>query len=252
MQAIRFENVDVLFGGRLALENISVGIDDKSFVVVFGPNGAGKTTFLKVMLGQLRPSRGRVLLLDGEIKNNTRHVGYVPQGVFEKKTFPIRVLSVVLMGLNRSIGLFRYPGNEHVNAARAALATVGMEDFENYHLAELSGGQRQRIFIARALVSKPRILLLDEATSGVDAGARESLYNLLVRLKKEMTVVFVTHDMGVISKEVDSVLCLNRTLVSHGRPEVALSPENLACMYGEGVAMFSHCNLPHVHVHSHS
>jgi zinc transport system ATP-binding protein len=106
------------------------------------------------------------------------------------------------------------------------------------------------VYIARALVREPRLLLLDEATSGIDVGVKSSILSLVERLKERMTILFVTHDMSVVSEAVDEVLCLQRTLVAHGRPSEALSAEAMAVMYGSDAQPFMHCHLPHRHVHS--
>jgi len=251
MHIIECDKLCVNFENRPILEDISFTLPDKSFTVVFGPNGAGKTTFLRVLIGEVKPSSGVVKLLGGEVGSNLRFIGYVPQGVFALRNFPITVLKTVMMGRLRQIGLFRRPTAKDFELCRTALEDVGLSSFADKYLSELSGGERQRVFIARALAGEPRILLLDEATSGVDIGAKESLYDLLVRLKQKMSVIFVTHDISVVSRDVDTVVCLNRTLVSHGKPEQALSEEAMACMYGDKAALFSHCDMAHVHVHKH-
>lgn len=251
MSVLECSDLDVRIDGRLVLESLSLTLAERELVVVFGPNGAGKTTFLKVILGELAPSSGHISVLGDDPVRSLKHVGYVPQTILDNRNFPITVLKVVLMGRFNRIGLFRRPTAADYAACSSALADVGLDGFENKYLPDLSGGQRQRVFLARALAGEPKLLLLDEATSGVDIGAKESLYDLLVRLKQKMTVVFVTHDVSVVSKDVDRVICLNRTLVSHGRPQEALTSEALACMYGKSAALFAHCDTPHIHVHRH-
>lgn len=252
MQALEFKDVSVEFSGRKALDQINLQIAQNHFVVVFGPNGAGKSTLLKLVIGELSPSAGSVSVFGQSVAKGLRQVGYVPQSILAQRTFPIKVIDCVMMGRLGQIGLFRRPKSSDYDLCNAALGDVGLSDFGQKYFGELSGGQRQRVFIARALVSQPKLLLMDEATSGVDAGAKESLFELLIRLKDHMTVLFVTHDLSVISKAVDMVVCLNRTLVSHGKPEVALSDHAMKCMYGEHATMFSHCSTPHVHVEGHS
>lgn len=251
MSLIRCQDLCVELEGAVVLEKISLEIDFNKLVIIFGPNGAGKTTFLKTLLGELKPTSGLLEFDGGSVISNLKSIGYVPQGVFALRNFPITVLKAVMMGRLGRIGLFRRAKKSDFDICRAALSDVGLSGFENRYLSELSGGQRQRVFIARALAAEPKVLLMDEATSGVDIGARETLYELLSRLKKRMTVIFVTHDVSVVSKEVDMIVCLNRSLVSHGRPEEALTDEALKCMYGDKSAFFSHCSAPHVHVHKH-
>lgn len=248
---VECKNLTVKLDRKVVLEDISVGFADKELSVIFGPNGAGKSTLLKVIIGQLHPDSGEILLLGQNVVRTRRYVGYVPQNIFSKRNFPITVLDLVLMGRYGHVGLFRRPKKADRDIALSALDQVGLASTANLNLSELSGGQRQRVYLARALAGEPRVLILDEATSGVDIGAKESLHELLIRLKQNMAVIFVTHDMSVVSLGVDNIVCLNRRLVSHGKPDEALNDEALKCMYGEHVSVFSHCSAPHIHVSPH-
>jgi zinc transport system ATP-binding protein len=250
--AVACSDVSVTLNGYTILDHVSVSIPENHLAIIFGPNGGGKTTFLNLLIGKVHPSSGQVTVLGHSPEEARRSVGYVSQRVTAPTYFPMTVHKAVLMGRFGRIGILRRPSREDHDIVRESLADVGLEGFGNHRLDELSGGQLQRVFIARALASRPRLLLLDEATSGVDVGARESLFALLNRLKSRMTVIFVTHDMSVVSTAVDTVLCLNVRLVSHGRPEVALNDHALQCMYGSNIAVFSHCHTPHVHVGPHS
>jgi zinc transport system ATP-binding protein len=252
MPLVEFKNVSVSLGGRLALDNITASIDDKKFTVIFGPNGAGKSTLLKLIIGQLTPESGSITLLGGSVEENRHHIGYVPQNFFAKKSFPLSVRKAVLTGRYGSrIGWFKKASDEDFKKVDEAIQMVGLSHLAERTLEDLSGGELQRVFMARALASEPKLLLLDEAASGVDVGVKESLYDLLGRLKDKMAIIFVSHDMSVLSKGVDSILCLDRRLVSHGKPEEALNNSSLHAMYGEQIFAFSHCQMPHVHVAGH-
>ena len=252
MTALEIKDLTVSYAGRVALEDVSLVIEERELVIVFGPNGAGKTTLLKVMSGELKPDGGSIRLFGASVEENRRLIGYVSQSSFAGKEFPVTVEKVVLMGRYGLIGMFKRPAAADYAAAHAALEEVGLGDMRDVCFNDLSGGQRQRTFIARALAGEPRLLLLDEATSGVDAGNRESLLDLITRIKSRMTVMFVTHDVSVITPAVDKIVCLNKRLVSHGRPAEALTDEAISCMYGRDVAVFSHCHTPHVHVKDHN
>lgn len=253
MSVISLQNVSVRREGRTLLEHINLEINSNELSVIFGPNGAGKTTLLRVMCGLVLPSEG-VVTIAGKTPRcgGARYLGYLPQGAAAPRAFPLSVIEVVLTGCYARIGVLRRPSSADRTVAREALAQVGCADLSERNLGALSGGQRQRVFLARALAAQPKALLLDEPLSGVDEGAREGMHELLLRLRQQCAVVLVTHDLSVVARGVDQVVCLNRSLVSHGRPEEALTPEALRCMYGEKVSLFSHCNTPHLHVAGHS
>jgi zinc transport system ATP-binding protein len=125
---------------------------------------------------------------------------------------------------------------------RRALAVVGMADFGKEPIGRLSGGQQQRVFIARALVTSPRILFLDEPTTGVDAETQAAFYDLLDRLNRDegLTIVLVTHDIGVVNKHVNRVACLNQKLVYHGDHEGFCRSAAFRDMIGRGDHLVSH------------
>ena len=248
---IRVKDVTVTYDRVVALEGASLEVPEGAFVALIGPNGAGKTTLLRVILGLITPDRGEVEIFGVPPKKLGRlrtQIGYVPQLHQVDLHFPVRVRDVVLMGRYGKLGLFRRPGKEDYEAVERALAEVGIPDLIYRPLSDLSGGQRQRVFLARALVNRPTLLILDEPTAGVDAAASESLYSLLRRLNREqgMTVLLVSHDVGVVAQYVDGVACINRKVVAHDRPEVVLTDTTLAEVYGCDVLLFHHGRVPHM------
>lgn len=252
MNSIELNNATVSLGGREVLKDITVSLPEKGFHIVFGPNGGGKTSLIRTIIGELKPEKGTVSLFEKEPVTARTLVGYVPQRVHARRNFPITVEKVILMGRYGRVGLFKRPKERDKEITHELIERVGLSGLEKRPLSDLSGGQRQRVFLARALATEPKLLILDEAMSGVDVGMKERLYELLSSLKESMAVLFVTHDMSVVSRSVDTVLCLDKTLVSHGRPEEALTQEALSCMYGSNVALFSHCGgAHHVHVPEH-
>lgn len=250
--SVELTNVTVSLGGREVLSHITVALPERGFHIVFGPNGGGKTSLVRTIIGELKPESGSVKLFDQDPKKSRTQVGYVPQRVQARRNFPITAEKAVLMGTYGQVGLFKRPNKTDWSKVWEIMERVGLSGLEKRPLSELSGGQRQRVFLARALATEPKLLILDEAMSGVDVGMKERLYELLSSLKESMAVIFVTHDMSVVSRSVDTVLCLDKTLVSHGKPEEALTQEALSCMYGSNVALFSHCEgAHHIHVPEH-
>lgn len=223
---IDVENVSFSYGGRLILEDVSLPVQEGDFLAVIGPNGSGKTTLLKIILGLIEPDRGRVRIMGRPpVEFRERHlIGYIPQKATHfDPIFPASVREVVGMTVRRT-GMSR---REEDEAVRAALDVVGISGLERRRIGALSGGEQQRAFIARALVRRPRILFLDEPTAGVDAETQREFYGLLDRLNREqgITIVLVTHDIGVVDKHVTRVACLNRRLVYHGTHEEFCSGE---------------------------
>lgn len=252
---IELEHVTVHYQELVALEDVTLQVTPGEFLALIGPNGSGKTTLVKTILGLVTPTTGAVRLFGQpppQLNGGWKKVGYVPQIAQIDPRFPIRVFEVVLMGRYGQLGLIRRPGQSDRAAAWQALAEVGLTELANRPIGRLSGGQRQRVLVARALATEPELLLLDEPTTGVDVGTTEGLFDLLDGLHAQgMTILVVSHDVGVVAQHVDRVACLNRRLVAHGRPQEVLDGDVLQCMYGPQAALVGHGEIPHLVVRRH-
>jgi zinc transport system ATP-binding protein len=231
------------------LQGIDLQIREGTFLGLIGPNGGGKTTLLRTILGLVEPDRGQVRVFDlppGNAGNRGR-IGYLPQRAYADLSFPVSVFDVVLMGRYSHIGLWRRVSAEDRRQALEKLEAVGMGRFKDRPIGHLSGGEQQRAFIARALASEPSLLLLDEPTSGVDTAAQESFYRLLGRLKRDLslTIVLVSHDIGVIPSHTDEIACLNHKLHLHGKCPDVLDAKALSKVYGCEVELLVHGKIPH-------
>ncbi len=218
---VQVEGVSFSFGFRRVLEDISLAIGAGDFLALLGPNGSGKTTLIKVILNLLSPEGGRVLLWGRSAAEfaEWEKIGYVPQKATHfDSAFPASVREVVAMALRSTRPAARLPRRAQEDAIRHALDLVGMDEHRDRPIGRLSGGQQQRIFIARAIVTRPGLLFLDEPTAGVDAEMQERFYDLLGRLNtvQGITIVLVTHDIGIVDKHVSRVACLNQRLIYHG------------------------------------
>jgi len=241
-EVVRLEDVWVHYDGVPVLEGINLDINQDDFLGIIGPNGGGKTTLLRVILGLVKPSQGRVTVLGSTPKRRRKFVSYVPQHSLFDQDFPVSVWDVALMGRVGQAGLFKRYRKEDNKAALNALQTVEMLDLKDRQIGELSGGQQQRVFIARALVAEPKLLLLDEPTASVDAPMMTEFYELLERLKQRMAIVLVTHDISAVSTYVDKIACLNRRLFYHHSKEI--SAEELEATYQCPIQLIAH-GVPH-------
>ncbi len=248
--ALKIENLSVCYGANQVLRDICLEVNSGEVLGIIGPNGGGKTTLLKAVLGIVPVSSGKIEVFGKPIVNNSQYIGYVPQHAEVDRDFPISVLETVLTGcVGKGIHPFFSYGKNRRQMAMEALKKVGIEDLADKRISELSGGQFQRMLIARAIVSAPKILFLDEPTASVDPASRANIYALLDELKKDMTIVIVSHDLLAISSLVESLACLNGTLVYHGNPE--LNNQVVDELYGCPVELIAH-GVPHRVLHTHS
>ncbi len=234
---ISLKDICVHLGEKDVLHDINRDIEEGSFVGLIGPNGGGKTTLLKVILGLMEPTRGRVWVYGhppSELAGAGHSVGYVSQRSLVDLDFPVSVLDVVLMGTYGKVGLFRKPGKECTELAMECLHLTGMSEDARRPIGRLSGGQQKRVFIARALVSQSKLLILDEPTAAVDIAAQQSFYHLLNHLRSQLslTIIMSTHDIGAVQFHADRIACLNRALYYYGAVPEAFSKEFVEKLYG--------------------
>jgi zinc transport system ATP-binding protein len=241
-ELVRLKDVWVHYDDVAILEDVNLSIKQDDFLGIIGPNGGGKTTLLRVILGLVKPSSGKVTVLGGTPQRNRKFIGYVAQNSLFDHDFPISVQDVVLMGRYGKAGLVKRFSEDDKNAALQALQTVEMLEFKDKQIGKLSGGEQQRVLIARALVAEPKMLLLDEPTTGVDMPMQTEFYELLAGLKHSISIVLVSHDISAVSVYVDKIACLNHQLYYHGSKEVG--PEILEATYKCPVQMIAH-GVPH-------
>ncbi|PIE68152.1 MAG: ABC transporter [Deltaproteobacteria bacterium] len=220
MSIVEIKDLDYAYGGENVLEGVNLTVRQKDFMAIIGPNGGGKTTLLKLMLGLLAPKKGMVRVDGKSPQTASTCIGYVPQNVHTNSSFPITSLDVVQMGKIEPGKRFSRRSPAVRTESLAALERMEMADFADKKIGMLSGGQRQRVFIARALVSRPRLLLLDEPTASIDTKGQAAFYRLLQELNQDITVLVVSHDLLVISRYVKSVACVNKKLHYHDQAEI--------------------------------
>ena len=219
------------------IENANFAVLPGQSGCIVGPNGGGKSTLLKLMLGLLAPDAGRIRIFGLAPEAARSRIGYMPQYHQLDAAFPASVMEVTLMGRITPRTVFTYRRKDR-DAALAALEELGIADLADHSFAGLSGGQRQRVLIARALAGEPELLLLDEPTANIDPGAEEQFYATLDRLRRKMTVITVSHDLGFVNRETDLVICVNRQVLMHQAADFTAQTANE--IYHHHVSMIKH------------
>lgn len=236
--SVRYNN------GVLALEHITLDVNNKDLIALIGPNGAGKSTLLKVILGLVKPTSGSVKLFGSQdLTKNLKYVGYVPQSAQARDSnIPFSVFETVLLGRTPKAGLFHHIGKKDRKKVEEVLKLFGLFDLKDRRIGQLSGGQAQRVFLAKAMVAEPKLLLLDEPTSGVDSASKKEFYQILERLNKEndITVILCSHDISAITKLANRVLCINRSQFFCGLNEDFQATSELPKVYDHPVEVMEH------------
>jgi len=240
---IQVKDLTVRYGSKVALERVTLDVMQGEMVSIVGPNGGGKTTLLKVILGMKAFNEGTVRVLDGKPGHVAPgEVGRLLQINEHRRDFPIHSLDVVLMGRSPRLGLLKRSGPKDRELAAACLEIVGMSDFAEHPVQTLSGGQLQRVFIARALAMEPKVLILDEPSTGLDAVSQEDFYVTLRRLRDQqgISILMVSHDIGVVSNYVDKIACLNRRIHYHGSPGDEIPEHVIQEVFGRNIQILVH------------
>jgi len=238
MSAVNAEEVYFSYGTEEALRDVSFNVDSGEFVAVMGPNGSGKSTLMKLILGLLKPAKGKISVFgvdpSTEREKAQQYIGYMPQKEGISKKIPIEVKDVVLMGLTAKKRRLDFLSKKDLKIAKEALESVDMLHLWNKKFSELSGGQQQRVMFARALAVQPRLLILDEPFNGVDIPSRNKILEVL-NSRENLTVIMVVHNVNPIVHFIDKVLLLNKKAIAFGSPKEALTAENLMEAYGASV-----------------
>ena len=226
---IRVERACYAAGRTEILHEVDLTVAPGELVTLVGPNGAGKSTLVRLVLGLIAPTRGRVW------RRPDLSVGYMPQKLAIDPGLPITV--------RRLLSLAR--GSRHGDIA-ATLAEVGAAHLIDSPVQSLSGGETQRVLLARALLRRPDLMVLDEPVRGVDVGGQVELYRLIADLRRRhgCAVLLVSHDLHLVMAATDRVVCLNHHVCCEGHPEtVTAHPEYRALLgplVGAGLAVYTH------------
>ena len=228
-------DISVRADGKTLLDNVSVSVSANEIVTIIGPNGGGKTTLLKALLGLLP-------IASGTIKRKKKlNLGYVPQKLVIDRTLPLTVKR--LMQLTG-----RYSHDQII----AALGETGVAHKLNDNIHSLSGGEMQRVLLARAIIRKPELMVLDEPVQGVDYLGEIALYQLIetIRNKYNCGILLVSHDLHMVMRASNRVICLNTHVCCSGQPTVVEQSPDYQRLFGtHGLQTMAPYGHRHGHFH---
>jgi zinc/manganese transport system ATP-binding protein len=243
---LKVEGLTVYQGNYLAVRDVAFELLPGTDTAIVGPNGAGKSTLVQAILGTI-PHSGKIEIFGRPLKRLGRlchQIGYMPQNFIFDRSFPISVKELVGLGWvkGRSSRGERRGAREKQAAIAIALQRVNAYHLKDRAIGGLSGGELKRVLLAYCLVMPRQLLVLDEAFAGVDVQGAADFYALLNELKREegWTVLQVSHDIDMVSRHCDRVICFNQTVVCTGTPDTALSPQNLLATYGPSFSRYHH------------
>lgn len=256
---IKADHISQTFAQNEVLRAVSLEIHAGEIVTLIGPNGAGKSTLLKIILQLIKPTKGHV-----KQKPNLK-IGFMPQKIQIDPTLPMTVKHFLELGLFKPIPLWKRLFNFSADNTTST-QSIFIEELNISHLLEqpiqnVSGGEMQRILLARALMREPELLVLDEPVQGVDLQGQTELYHYINELRERynLGILMVSHDLHIVMKNTNKVLCLNQHVCCSGTPQsVSKSPEFIA-IFGdsaEELAIYEHhhddhnCEIAHGH-HNH-
>lgn len=232
---ITLSQVSVLRDGKSVVDSIDLRIFPQEILSLIGPNGAGKSTLVRLILGLVKPSSGRI-----EKAENLR-IGYMPQHVHIEQTMPLTV--------RRFLGISRTP---KAVSTKEVLKQVGAAHLTDSPVQSLSGGELQRVLLARSLLRRPQLLVLDEPAQGVDINGQAELYALIkqIRDQYQCAILMVSHDLHLVMSATDKVICMNHHICCSGLPEQISQDPGYRELFGvgesENLALYAH-NHDHSH-----
>ncbi len=249
---IEVNDARVSFGDSAVLRGVNLRIPKGEMVALIGPNGSGKTTLLRALLGLQKLDAGEVRLFGEPVSGRTRaRVGYGPQKLSLDRSFALSVREFLALRLKSTRHWFWQKHATTEARIKPLLVEIGVEPLLDLPLAKLSGGQLQRVLIAFSLLHEPELLLLDEPTAGVDSPGEQTFYELIadIHRRHRLTVVLVSHDLGMVFRHASWVYALNGVICCEGTPAEVMNAESLKEAYGIHVSPYHHHHHGHAHAH---
>jgi zinc transport system ATP-binding protein len=233
---LQLENVSVIKHQNDVLKDVTLALNAGEHVTVIGPNGAGKTSLLRAIIGLEKLSTGVIH------KKPALRIGYMPQKSIINPLLPLTVELMLFLGRKHKRTEYHY----------RIIERCGLMSLLNTSIHRLSGGQLQRVMLARALMNSPELLLLDEPGQSLDVSGQLQLYALIrdIQQEQQCAILMVSHDLHVVMRSTDQVLCLYKHVCCSGKPKQIVSNQAFTELFGEEaktmIGMYVH---EHEHTH---
>lgn len=236
------QNLTVKLGNYVAVDGVSFEIFPGTNTAIVGPNGAGKSTLIRAILGLISYESGRINIFGkspSKLGKQWEKIGYIPQKFSFDRYFPLTVEELVALALPKSSF---WKSRERKISTQKALVKVNLENQSNQRIGTLSGGELKRVLLAYCAAVSRQLIILDEALSEVDAKGEVEFAELLNKLQREQgfAILQISHDLDLVSRYCDRVLCLNRKILCQGSPRETLSNQNLQAVYGSSLIRYFH------------
>jgi len=240
---IKINNVSLSYDKRIVLENLSLNLQDKSFVGIIGKNGSGKTTLLKALTGLLKPVTGNIFIGDTDIYKIKKRVlakkiSFMPQSM--QFDFSFKVKDFIMFGRYPYINMFNLPTEKDFKIVDDVMNFTQITELSERNINELSGGEKQKVLLAQTLVQQTDIIALDEPTSHLDIGSQAAIFKLLKMLneKYNKTIITTVHDLNLAGEFCSDIVLLdNKKIFNFGSADKVLNYNDIEKIYGTTVVV---------------
>lgn len=216
---LKLNDVSVTIDKKSILDDISFVVTKAKIITIIGPNGSGKSTLARSILGIVDISKGEIWFKDG------LKIGYMPQKLSLNPYLPIQVIDFLKLNVN---DIFL---NERLSKI---IDKVKINHILENPLQKISGGEMQRVLLARALLNDPDLLILDEPTQGIDINGQVEFYKIIdyLRNDKQKSIIIISHDLNMVMKSTDYVICLNKNICCEGTVQYVHKHKDFLNLFG--------------------
>ena len=234
---IKIDNINLSYGKKIVLKELSLDLKEKSFIGVIGKNGTGKSTLLKSIVGLLKPIKGKIFIDNEDVykisKNIlARKISFMPQTM--QFDFPFNVKEFIMFGRFPYINMFKLASKEDIKIVEDIMKFTQTTEFANRNINELSGGEKQKVLLAQTLVQQTDIICLDEPTSHLDICSQSTIFKLLKMLneKYNKTIITTIHDLNLAGEFCSDIVLLdNKKIFSYGLAKEVLNYKDIEKVY---------------------